>query len=48
MARKKKTEEVIENIEIKKDVVKAPDFGTGWTGINNRIQYELREGKRNE
>lgn len=45
MARKKKEEQ----IEIK-EPVKAPekDFGTGWTGKNNKIQYELREGKRNE
>ena len=44
MARKKK-----EQIEIK-EPVKAPvkDFGTGWTGKNNKIQYELREDKRNE
>lgn len=45
MARKKKEEQ----IEIK-EPVKDPkrDFGTGWTGINNRIQFELREGNRNE
>ena len=45
MARKKKEEQ----IEIK-EPVKDPKryFGTGWTGINNRIQFELREGKRNE
>lgn len=45
MARKKKEEQ----IEIK-EPAKAPekDFGTGWTGKNNKIQYELREGKRNE
>lgn len=45
MARKKKEEQ----IEIK-EPVKDPkrDFGTGWTGINNRIQFELREVKRNE
>lgn len=45
MARKKK--EVIEEQEVKTEAVKAPDFGTGWTGKNNRIQYELREGKKN-
>lgn len=49
MARKKKEEQ----IEIK-EPVKAPvkdpvrDFGTGWTGKSNKIQFELREGKRNE
>lgn len=45
MARKKKEEQT----EIK-EPAKAPvkDFGTGWTGKNNKIQYELREGKRNE
>lgn len=45
MVRKKKEEQT----EIK-EPVKAPvnDFGTGWTGKNNKIQYELREGKRNE
>ena len=49
MARKKKEEQ----IEIK-ELVKAPEkdpvryFGTGWTGKNNKIQFELREGKRNE
>ena len=45
MARKKKEEQ----IEIK-ETVKVPvkDFGTGWTGKNNKIQYELREEKRNE
>lgn len=45
MARKKKEEQ----IEIK-ETAKTPvnDFGTGWTGKNNKIQYELREGKRNE
>lgn len=49
MARKKKEEQ----IEIK-EPVKAPvkdpirDFGTGWTGKNNKIQFKLREGKRNE
>ena len=45
MARKKK-EEQIEIKELVKDTKR--DFGTGWTGINNRIQFEMREGKRNE
>ena len=45
MARKKK-EEIVEK-EVKKEAVKAPSFGTGWSGKNNRIQYELREGKKN-
>lgn len=47
MARKKNKEEIIEE-EVKQEAVKAPEFGTGWTGKNNRIQYELREGKGNE
>ena len=46
MARKKK-EEII-NEEVKQEAVKAPEFGTGWTGKNNRIQYMLREEKGNE
>ena len=46
MPRKKK--EVIEEQEVKTEAVKAPDFGTGWTGKNNRIQYESREAKENE
>ena len=45
MARKKK-EEIVEK-EVKQEAVKAPEFGTGWTGKNNRIQYELREEKKN-
>ena len=45
MARKKK-EEIVEK-EVKQEAVKTPYFGTGWTGKNNRIQYELREGKKN-
>ena len=43
MARKKKEEQ-----EVKTEAVKAPEFGTGWAGKNNRIQYMLREGKGNE
>ena len=46
MARKKK-EEIVEK-EVKQETVKAPEFGTGWTGKNNKIQYELREAKGNE
>ena len=46
MARKKK-EEIIKE-EVKQEAVKAPEFGTGWTGKNNRIQYMLREEKENE
>lgn len=45
MARKKK-EEIVEK-EVKQEAVKAPDFGTGWTGKNNKIQYYLREEKKN-
>ena len=48
MARTKKVKEEEKIYYEVKEAVKAPDFGTGWTGINNRIQYELREGKRNE
>ena len=43
MARAKKVKEE----EVKQEV-KAPDYGTGWTGKNNRIQAELREEKKNE
>ena len=46
MSRKKK--EVIEEQEVKTEAVKAPEFGTGWSGKNNRIQFELREAKENE
>lgn len=45
---KKKKEEVKELPEVKQEEVKAPDFGTGWTGKNNKIQYYLREVKKNE
>ena len=48
MPRKKKTEEVKEEIIIKEDTEKVNDFGTGWSGINNRIQHELYEVKKNE
>lgn len=54
MARKKKEEvkEIVIDYPGKNNKIiietKTPDFGTGWTGINNRIQYELREDKRNE
>lgn len=48
MARTKKVKEEVKEMSEVKEAVKASDFGTGWTGINNRIQYELREGKRNE
>ena len=48
MPRKKKTEEVKEEIIIKEEPEKIIDFGTGWTGINNRIQYKLYEVKKNE
>lgn len=50
MARKKKEEQ----LEIK-EPVKAPvkdpvmeDFGTGWTGKNNKIQFMIRKGERYE
>lgn len=48
MARTKKVKEEVKEMPEVKETVKAPDFGTGWTGKNNKIQYELREGKRNE
>ena len=60
MPRKKKTEEVqvtcfdIEaekkgKVEVwKAPEVKEPSFGTGWSGKNNKIQYYLREVKKNE
>lgn len=47
MARTKKVKE-----EVKEEIIekKAPvDYGTGWSGINNRIQAELRgEVEKNE
>lgn len=43
MPRKKK-EEVKEEV---KQEVKPVDYGTGWSGKNNRIQAEIRE-KKNE
>ncbi len=48
MPRTKKVKEEVKDMPEVKEVVKAPEFGTGWTGKNNKIQYELREGKRNE
>ena len=48
MPRTKKVKEEVKEMPEVKEAVKDPDFGTGWTGINNRIQYELREDKRNE
>ena len=47
MPRKKKTEEVKEEVIIKEEPKKI-DFGTGWAAVNNRIQYEQREAKGNE
>lgn len=47
MARKKK--EIVEEVESKLNEVEKPvDFGTGWTGKNNKIQYEMYEVKKNE
>ena len=48
MARKKK-EEIVEK-EVKQEAVKAPDFGTGWSRVNNMLQAgysleEIQEGK---
>lgn len=54
MPRKKKTEVQVTcfDIEAEKkgriEVWKPDNFGTGWTGINNRIQHELYEVKKNE
>lgn len=46
MARAKKVkEEVKEEIRTEEKPV---DFGTGWTGKNNKIQYYLWEVKKNE
>ena len=48
MARKKKVE-IVEEVESKLNEVEKPvDFGTGWTGKNNKIQYEMYEVKKNE
>ncbi len=47
MARTKKVKEQVE--EKLNKVEKPVDFGTGWTGKNNRIQAELRgEVEKNE
>lgn len=43
MPRKKK--EVKEEV---KQEVKPVDYGTGWSGKNNRIQAGIREEKKNE
>lgn len=48
MPRAKKVKEEVKEIPEVKEAVKDPDFGTGWTGKNNKIQYYLREVKRNE
>lgn len=42
MPRKKKTEEVKEEV---KQEVKPVDYGTGWSGRNNRIQAGVKEEK---
>lgn len=41
MARKKKEE--VKEVIIEK---KAPEYGSGWTGKNNKIAAENREAKR--
>lgn len=48
MARTKKVKE--EQVEEKLNKVEKPvDYGTGWSGINNRIQAQLRgEVEKNE
>lgn len=51
MPRKKKTEEVKEEIIIKQE--KPVDYGTGWVRINNMLQAgftmeEIMGGKKNE
>ena len=47
MPRKKKIEEVKEEEIIVKEPEKV-DYGTGWTGKNNKIQAGIREEKKNE
>lgn len=43
MARTKKVKEEEVKVESKLNEVEKPvDYGTGWTGKNNRIQAELR------
>lgn len=37
MPRKKKTEEVVEEVVIQKEE-KTPDYGTGWVRVNNMLQ----------
>lgn len=37
MPRKKKTEEVVEEVVIQKEE-KKPDYGTGWVRVNNMLQ----------
>ncbi len=50
MPRTKKVKEVKE--EVKEEIIEKKDpvrYGTGWSGINNRIQAELRgEVEKNE
>ncbi len=49
MPRKKKTEVQITCFDIEAEKKAKVDYGTGWSGKNNRIQAELREEvKRNE
>ena len=43
MPRKKKTEEVIEEVIEKKE--KPVDYGTGWSRINNMLQVGAKEEK---
>lgn len=43
MPRKKKTEEVIEEVIEKKE--KPVDYGTGWSRINNMLQDGVKEEK---
>lgn len=49
MPRKKKTEEVIEEVIEKNEVIdkkeKPVDYGTGWSRINNMIQEGVKEEK---
>lgn len=47
MARTKKVKEEVKEVIIEEK--KGPEYGTGWTGKNNRIQAELRgEVEKNE
>ena len=49
MPRKKKTEIQVTCFDIEAEKKAKADYGSGWTGKNNRTQAELREDvKKNE